>query len=363
MAGAFAFVFGLCALSFAGGCVVTAIMLRRADPAEEVARTVPESAEPAPPAPVESRPVLDWPPDDVAVKPIHRNPVVGLPAPAALDEVLVNSAPAALALAPDPTFTGMVETPPAPWLTLAPEPAAPPVLVAVEPLADQEDEPAEPEPETVFVSRSGLVTGTTTPSDPEPVAEAAAEPVAEAEKVVEVEVPEVVDAESEPVAVAEVQSYEVDLAVVASIVPEQGPAAPVVEADPIAEAAPIAEAEPEMIASAEPEPEPAAELPVDPAVAVEPPSEPEVVDVPVTSAETSVEAESAETQPAQGVEAVADRAVADPAVESETVVLPSQAFSLEPTTVVPKQQLQLPDSEFRQRYLRTFEAARRRSNH
>jgi len=355
MAGAFAFVFGLCALSFAGGCVVTAIMLRRADPAEEVVRTVPDPAEPAPPTPVESRPVLDWPPDDVAAKPIHRNPVVGLPAPAALDEVLVNSAPAALALAPDPTFTGMVETPPAPWLTLAPEPAAPPVLVAVEPLADQEDEPTEPE--TMFVSRSGLVTEATPPSDPEPVEETEAE--ADAEPVVELEVPEVVAvAEPEPVAEPEVdpvRSFEVDLAVVASIVPERGPEAPEVEAV-VVEADPIDDAEPETTASAEPEPDPAAE----------PPAEPEIVPAEVVP----VEVDSTETQPAQGVEAVAERAVesdrsgeSDRAVQSETVVLPSQAFSPEPTTVVPKQQLQLPDSEFRQRYLRTFEAARRRSNH
>ncbi|MEV8441265.1 hypothetical protein AB0425_28135 [Actinosynnema sp. NPDC051121] len=67
-----AVVFGLCALSFAAGCVLTAVMLRRDQPPEPT----PEPA-PAPPPPPRFEPRL--PPDDYATKPIHRNPVMGLP--------------------------------------------------------------------------------------------------------------------------------------------------------------------------------------------------------------------------------------------------------------------------------------------
>ncbi|MEU4803615.1 hypothetical protein [Actinosynnema sp. NPDC023587] len=78
MSGAVAFVFGLCALSFAAGCVLTAYVLRR-------------DAEPAPvpaPVPVREQPKLDLrpPPDDYAARPIHRNPVMGLPISAPPDE-------------------------------------------------------------------------------------------------------------------------------------------------------------------------------------------------------------------------------------------------------------------------------------
>ncbi|WP_367136100.1 hypothetical protein [Saccharothrix sp. HUAS TT1] len=66
-----AVVFGLCALSFAGGCVLTAIMLRRDAPPEPESEPAPE-----PPAPRVEPP---WPPQDYATKPIHRNPVVGFP--------------------------------------------------------------------------------------------------------------------------------------------------------------------------------------------------------------------------------------------------------------------------------------------
>ncbi|MCE7000595.1 hypothetical protein LZG04_38140 [Saccharothrix sp. S26] len=66
-----AVVFGLCALSFAAGCVLTAVMLRRDSPPEPT----PEPA-PAPPPP---RFELRFPPEDYATKPIHRNPVMGVP--------------------------------------------------------------------------------------------------------------------------------------------------------------------------------------------------------------------------------------------------------------------------------------------
>ncbi|GAA3879121.1 hypothetical protein GCM10022243_49780 [Saccharothrix violaceirubra] len=62
-AGAVAFVFGLCALSFAGGCVLTAFMLRRPEP-------VPDS-EPGSDDDRESRPGH--------AGPAHRSPVLHVP--------------------------------------------------------------------------------------------------------------------------------------------------------------------------------------------------------------------------------------------------------------------------------------------
>ncbi|MEO6082729.1 MAG: hypothetical protein ABIQ18_06445 [Umezawaea sp.] len=82
MAGAVAFVFGLCALSFAAGCVVTAIMLRASVAEEE---TAPPQADPIPLAPQPEQLELRWPDDHFTSKPIHRNPVVSRPTPAALD--------------------------------------------------------------------------------------------------------------------------------------------------------------------------------------------------------------------------------------------------------------------------------------
>ncbi|MFF5097257.1 MULTISPECIES: hypothetical protein [Actinosynnema] len=84
MTGAVAFVFGLCMLSFAAGCVLTAWMLRRAEDVEEepaeadgyrpddqadAARESGGRAEAQAPS---------FPPDDFATRPIHRNPVVGV---------------------------------------------------------------------------------------------------------------------------------------------------------------------------------------------------------------------------------------------------------------------------------------------
>ncbi|MEU4762607.1 hypothetical protein AB0H12_05095 [Actinosynnema sp. NPDC023794] len=70
MSGA-AVVFGLCALSFAAGCVLTAVMLRREQPPEP-------TPQPAPAVPM-PRFEPQFPPEDYATKPIHRNPVVGIP--------------------------------------------------------------------------------------------------------------------------------------------------------------------------------------------------------------------------------------------------------------------------------------------
>jgi hypothetical protein len=66
-----AVVFGLCALSFAAGCVLTAVMLRREQPPEPTSE--PAAAEP------EFLFEPQFPPEEYATKPIHRNPVMGIP--------------------------------------------------------------------------------------------------------------------------------------------------------------------------------------------------------------------------------------------------------------------------------------------
>jgi len=166
MAGAVAFVFGLCALSFAAGCVVTAIMLRAPIPDEETAQP---SADPVVPAPQPEQLELRLLSEDFSAKPIHRNPVVGRPIPVALKPAV-----------PDLMFIGVFD-PPGPLLPLpdsadeVPESRSEGDSVAdadleqvreakLEPVSQPSPEPeadpipAGPEPETTFVPRSGLVT-------------------------------------------------------------------------------------------------------------------------------------------------------------------------------------------------------------
>ena len=90
MSGGVALVAGLCGLSFAAGCVLTAAVLGRERPPVPAPEPVA-----APPAPTLN---LRLPPDDYATKPIHRNPVMGIPTalPAA------DPPRPALALVPDP---------------------------------------------------------------------------------------------------------------------------------------------------------------------------------------------------------------------------------------------------------------------
>ncbi|PSL58351.1 hypothetical protein B0I31_101569 [Saccharothrix carnea] len=170
-------VFGLCALSFAAGCVLTAIMLRREQPPEPAAEPAP-----APPAP---RPEPLFPPQDYATKPIHRNPVMGiptsLPAP--------RSARPNLALVPDPQpgtelpvrqdavrRMHVVRTGP------TPEPLGSPAEGAE--TAEPATEDAEPAGAVVEPAEPAVVTEPAEPVGPaEAVAEAAGgvEPVAPAE--------------------------------------------------------------------------------------------------------------------------------------------------------------------------------------
>lgn len=76
MAGAVALVVGLCVLSFAAGCALTAVVRRRGRTRVPAPLPAPEPVV-APPAPPMD---LRLPPEDYATRPIHRNPVMGIPA-------------------------------------------------------------------------------------------------------------------------------------------------------------------------------------------------------------------------------------------------------------------------------------------
>ncbi|MCS7480117.1 hypothetical protein ACFFQW_07200 [Umezawaea endophytica] len=280
MAGAVAFVFGLCALSFAAGCVVTAVMLRNPDP---------EEAAPEPPAPPEPVPVpvpplrLLLPPDAFAEKPIHRNPVVGLPALVKLD----HDTPT-----PDPTFTGVFDPPPA----RLPVPA--------DEVADQSPPPVEEMSFTALPnngranwSRVDPWTGRSLYDDQALLLEAACtrqpttEPLTDPPPVSAPPLPTARNGEQRPIT--------------ANLV-----------------------AQPELSPTTEPEPELAPQ-------AAEP--EPDTMFVSCSGLVTDPEL-TAEAEP----------------------VVPEQGANA--PLVVPKQHV-VPNDEFRKRYLRTFEAARRRSNH
>ncbi|MFT7840077.1 hypothetical protein Q5530_28375 [Saccharothrix sp. BKS2] len=109
MSGAVAFVFGMCALSFAAGCVLTAVVLRREPLPGPGDEPVPPPVEE--PVPAEVR----WPSEDYVSKPIHRNPVMGfpvaLPAPAPGPGAAPGSGSTrpALVLVPRPAPEGPVE--------------------------------------------------------------------------------------------------------------------------------------------------------------------------------------------------------------------------------------------------------------
>ncbi|MFE2751977.1 hypothetical protein ACFXGA_08220 [Actinosynnema sp. NPDC059335] len=163
-----AVVFGLCALSFAAGCVLTAVMLRRDQPPPE---PVPEPA----PAPREPEFAAPFPPEEYVTRPIHRNPVLGMPT--------------ALAPAPAPTRPTLVLVPtPRPEagdrvpqdevrrmrvvrLTAEAGETDPAGAEPVEARPTGKAEPAEPEPTAEAVPASAE------PAKPVPVAE----PVAAAE--------------------------------------------------------------------------------------------------------------------------------------------------------------------------------------
>jgi hypothetical protein len=294
MAGAVAFVFGLCALSFAAGCVLTVVMLRRSESAEEVPAQI---AEPPVAAPVEEQgeqPALRWPTEDFTAKPIHRNPVVGF---VGVPSVEPARAPVVLELVPDPEPEPVVERKPVfvsvAELDLAPRPE---VVTgretAVLPMPDREPETVllpvvELEPETLHLSVSELASEPETVhlrmSDLKPEPEAKPEPV-------RLTMPEPVH---------------------------------------------LPTPEPETVAAASPVPAPESELEAfwapGPVAVPEPAFEPESTMVGVLDSKSEAE--------------------------------PEQVSGANASPVVPPRQTPpAQTNEFRERYLQTFEAARRRSS-
>ncbi|MFS8103158.1 hypothetical protein LFM09_39125 [Lentzea alba] len=147
MAGAVGIVFGLCVLSFTLGAALMYVVLRRREDGAPPSNAAADA--PAERAWVE-KPVVEPVEDDYDTRPIHRNPVVGLP----------QLEPALAALA-EPVAEPEPEPEPEPVAEVEPEPE-------LEPVAEVEPEPepvaeAEPEPEP----------------EPEPVAEVEPEPVDE----------------------------------------------------------------------------------------------------------------------------------------------------------------------------------------
>ncbi|MBY8847917.1 hypothetical protein [Saccharothrix longispora] len=136
MSGAVAFVVGLCALSFVAGCVLTAVMLRREPVPEEEPRQWSEAVEPD----VRER-EQPWPPEDYATRPIHRNPVLGIPVPG-IPQVLPEQP--RLSVVPDPEPERPVEPAAVRRIHLVrdlPEPArrigSEPALVALAPVGPE----------------------------------------------------------------------------------------------------------------------------------------------------------------------------------------------------------------------------------
>lgn len=155
MAGAVGIVFGLCVLSFTLGAALMYVVLRRREDAEAPS----PSDEPVERTWVEKLALVEPVEDDYDSRPIHRNPVVGLPQ---LEPALaVLAAPVA-----------------EPELVAEPEPVAAPEPVLV-----------VGEPEPVAELESGLVaeleSGLVAELEPEPVAEL--EPDAQPEPVADVE--------------------------------------------------------------------------------------------------------------------------------------------------------------------------------
>jgi hypothetical protein len=291
MAGAVAFVFGLCALSFAAGCVVTAVMLRPSTPEQEAVQPPTEPA--APEEHLEVR-VLD---EDLSPKPIHRNPVVGRPVPASLQ--------------PDSSFTGVVEFDP------RPEVVEPEVVEEVDDLADEVPE-LRPEPQVDAVE---------------------ADPAAGTEA---------------PVVSPAVSKEAVRFFV--AYAARQG-------AEPEQDAPEHQESKLELVSQPSPadderasEPEPETLFVSCSGLVTEPEADPAPV-LEQVEAPAPVEAPESVDAPA-----LVPEAVEAPAPELREAVVPEQGVSPEPELVI-AHQIPTPDTEFRKRYLRTFEAARRRSSH
>ncbi|WP_394616050.1 hypothetical protein JNUCC0626_41110 [Lentzea sp. JNUCC 0626] len=129
MAGAVGIVFGLCVLSFTLGAALMYVLVRRREDARDKAGAVAEAVA-SPEVPVDARtwvekPVVEAVDAEYDSRPIHRNPVVGLP-----------QLEPALAVFAEP-------------VVVEPEAVKPEVAAEVEPVVEVPEPEAEPEVEVV----------------------------------------------------------------------------------------------------------------------------------------------------------------------------------------------------------------------
>lgn len=389
MAGAVAFVFGLCALSFAAGCVVTAIMLRPSSSEEDVRPPV----EPVVPAPPPEQPEVRLLAEDLGTKPIHRNPVVSRPVPVALEPVS------------DPTFTGVFdpaddrdvelvedvdeladEVPE--LLPDADAPTAEPVVVPAR-AAKAEAPRVSPEAARFFIAYAARQAAE--PRLDEPVEAPGAPSRNDKRRETKLElVPRPSEPEpaprteppsaTEPLEPAAETSEPAPRADSTSAAEALGPVCGVSEAESRIEPAPAAdapdpapEAASRTTSASAPEPlEPAAEVP-EPAPQIEPTGTVRAPKpVPAATPTPATEASGAAASEAEPEAVFASRS----GLVTEAVPVPvPEPDSARPEAVVPEQgacsgsesvrahRVLVPNVEFRERYLRTFEAARRRSSH
>lgn len=370
MAGAVAFVFGLCALSFAAGCVVTAIMLRPSNSEEDVRPPV----EPVVPAPPPEQPEVRLLAEDLGTKPILRNPVVSRPVPVALEPVS------------DPTFTGVFdpaddrdvelvedvdeladEVPE--LLPDADAPTAEPVVVPAR-AAKAEAPRVSPEAARFFIAYAARQVAE--PQLDEPVEAPGAPSRNDKRRETKLElVPRPSEPEpaprTEPISTTEALEPAAETSEPApradstSAAEALGPVCGVSEVESRTTSASAAEAlEP---VSEVPEPAPQ----IEPTGTVRAPKP-----VPAATPTPATEASGAAASEAEPEAVFASRS----GLVTEAVLAPvPEPDSARPEAVVPEQgacpgsesvrahRVLVPNVEFRERYLRTFEAARRRSSH
>ncbi len=332
MAGAVAFVFGLCALSFAAGCVVTAIMLRNTDPAEEQRPqqhpTIPQAETPLP-----EEPELHWPPDDFTSKPIHRNPVMGLRGPPTLHLAPVPDSTTAPLL----TLVEQVKTRP-PTLSLVGGPSEP------HPATESDDEIARPK-----TAEKDPATDhpTTSPKTPHTLDQPAGRLPADA-----------------PTALPPTTDN--------SAPPTEQPRIPAIP-QAIANTTPSdeQEARPDNAkAETQPTTQPQKHHPDQPHKAKPAPKDPahnkkrrEIKLKLVPQPETAQEAAAPPAAMEPDTMFASRSGLVSEQQEATEPLVPEQGVGSKPESTVPAQQTLTRNDEFRKRYLRTFEAARRRSNH
>lgn len=142
MAGAVGIVFGLCVLSFTMGAALMYVLVRRREDAATAPAAAAEAADPA----WVAKPVLVEPVEaEYDSRPIHRNPVRGLPRMEPALAALAERVSAEPVVKPEP-----VEAEPEPVVMAGPEPepvTEPEPVEVVEPVAEEPVEEPEPEPE------------------------------------------------------------------------------------------------------------------------------------------------------------------------------------------------------------------------